>query len=500
MTLLHENSATSPEPAVPDLDALIPLLTDKQLRMRKGAVVWAWTAFSPLAAITALWSALDGEWAWMLGSAVYLVTAAKLHRLASALEQAQAVQRTDLDKNWIGALAEALEWPNRRVQAIARWYLIRLLPGLKAEDADLLDGAQRACLYARLNLTTALTQPTLVLAILKALEVVGDADAVPAVARLAQMTAPGSRLQAVRQAARVCLPRLEARVLQQRLERAAEERQEAVAVALHAQEAGAQGVSEEARIAPEVDAKLKALEAACRHAQQPSMRVGFLLGIWGIVTPCSAYWTYAHFRQGGWLPGLLFGGLALATTQAHRLTLTSKHREMARLLAGLDDVQAVGRLAESLDWPDPQMRRVAIRALTPLLRRLQASDSARLSPRQRAALYRMLKMSNARAHAEFLMALLKALEQVGDGAAVPYVQNLVESSPLTWRQIQVQQAAQDCLPYLQELARQDSYSQTLLRASSAAAPSAEGLLRPAYGSPDAEPATLLRAGTAQDGE
>jgi hypothetical protein len=265
-------------------------------------------------------------------------------------------------------------------------------------------------------------------------------------------------------------------------------------------ETGVQETAEEARIAPEVDAKLKTLEAACRHAQQPSMRVGYLLGIWGIVTPYSLYWAYTNLVHGDWLPGLLSGGLALATTQAHRLALTSKHREMARLLAGLDDVQAVGRLAEALEWPDPQMRRVAIRALTPLLPRLQASDSARLSPRQRAALYRMLKMSNARAHAEFLIALLKALEQIGDGTAVPYVESLAESRPLSARQAAIQEAAQECLPYLKELARQDGYSQTLLRASAAAEPAAEGLLRPAYGSPDTEPATLLRAGTAQEGE
>jgi hypothetical protein len=476
------------ETALPDVEAAVRLLSDKQLRTRKGAMVWLWTAL----VLPLIWVALNGEVGSTIGSLFFLATAFTLHRLTADLDRTRVVLQTNLDKPWIGALVDALEWPNRRIRAIARWYLVRLLPSVTEADAALLDDAQRAGLYAYLSPLRAVQNPPLARAILKALEQIGDRAAVPHVARLARLTAPVFRLCHLRNAALVCLPLLERRVLQQRLAPSMAEAQTP------------QSVARETPIAPEqkpmeahVEEELQKIEAASRKAQ-PGMRLGFLLASWWIIVPYTAFQAVEGFQHRNWLQALVFGCLAVGATQLHRLTLTSKHRAKARYLAGLNSVQAVGPLAEALDWPDMHSRRIAIEALTQLLPRLHATDAALLNPAQRAALYRTLTMTNAGAHSKFLVALLKALEQVGDQAAIPSVENLLKSQPVTSQQKKVHEAARDCLPYLQEQARQDQYSQTLLRAASGPTIPTETLLRPVSSPQCVETAYLLRADTTED--
>ncbi|MCW3095244.1 MAG: hypothetical protein JWL77_862 [Chthonomonadaceae bacterium] len=102
---------------------------------------------------------------------------------ASRKQQAMAMAITQFDDvRAVGPLAEALEFPHEAVVPVAVKALIRLLPRLKASDSSLLNSAQRACLGRALQGgNTALT-----LAILKAWEQVGDADALPEVQRLAE--------------------------------------------------------------------------------------------------------------------------------------------------------------------------------------------------------------------------------------------------------------------------------------------------------------------------
>jgi hypothetical protein len=478
------------ERALPDVEAVVRLLSDRRLRTRKGAIVWLWTALTPFLA----WMVLYGEASAAFSSLFFLATVFTLHRFAAGLDRMRVVLETNLDKAWLGALVDALEWPNRRIRAIARWYLVRLLPTVTAEDAALLDDAQRASLYCRLHPLQASLHPPLTFAILKALEQIGDRAAVPHVARLARLIAFVAREKDIRQAARVCLPLLERRVLKQRLAPAAPE-----AEALLPVESETPPLPQQKRIEADVTEKLKKMEAERRKAQ-PGMRLGFLLASWGIIVPYTAFQAVEGFLHRNWLQTVLFGSMAVGTTQLHRLTLNAKHRAMARELASQDTVQAVGPLAEALDWPDAHIRRVVIEALTTLLPRLHATDAALLSSGQRAALYRMLTLANARTHSKFLVALLTALEQVGDQTAVPYVESLVKTQPLTSQQKKVHEAACHCLPYLQEQARQDQYSQTLLRASSVPNVSPETLLRPVSSPAGVETAYLLRANTTENSE
>jgi hypothetical protein len=98
-----------------------------------------------------------------------------------------------------------------------------------------------------------------------------------------------------------------------------------------------------------------------------------------------------------------------------------------------------------------------------------------------------------RYEADFLVAILRAFEQIGDTRCVPYVEELARFAD----QKRVRDAAEACLPYLQELAENERSSQTLLRAASASGTTPDTLLRPAHALTETEPGHLLRASALQ---
>ena len=112
-----------------------------------------------------------------------------------------AIARFD-DVRAIGALAEALEFKDKRVAPIAEKSLIHLLPRLKASDASLLNPEQRFCLNRALRgKNTELT-----VAILKAWEQIGDERAIEEVEKLARGRGRGGSSPTVVVAAQECLP------------------------------------------------------------------------------------------------------------------------------------------------------------------------------------------------------------------------------------------------------------------------------------------------------
>ncbi|HZT42096.1 MAG TPA: hypothetical protein VFA07_07895 [Chthonomonadaceae bacterium] len=80
--------------------------------------------------------------------------------------------------------------------------LIRLLPRLQASDAHLLNVEQRKSLCRALNDKSS----KLVLAILKAFEQVGDAEALPYVQKLAEGKGRARTEKRIQEAAQACLP------------------------------------------------------------------------------------------------------------------------------------------------------------------------------------------------------------------------------------------------------------------------------------------------------
>lgn len=141
---------------------------------------------------------------------------------------------------------------------------------------------------------------------------------------------------------------------------------------------------------------------------------------------------------------------------------------IALRIIAIDLPQAVGPLIDVLAtrtsigfFPGRKIKVALIR----LLPRLQSTDANLLVPRQRSALNRFLRHDdsgrNPFYNADLSVAILRALEQVGDETALPDVRNLAKSA----KDARVRSAAQECLPFLQQLVDHPHLENTLLRAS-----------------------------------
>jgi hypothetical protein len=181
------------------------------------------------------------------------------------------------------------------------------------------------------------------------------------------------------------------------------------------------------------------------------------------------------------------------------LTLSLSFRGLFRLkeilnqLHNVSDLRMAGPLIEIAGVEEGGPKAMATLILTRLLARFRASDARLLNDAQYAVFLRVLSRNEGTA--EFFVAALKALEQVGDVRALAVVENLAKGRRVTTDPHRVQAAAQDCLPFLQVRCDQQRASQTLLRASTAVGTPADILLRPAQGNGATEASELLRAGS-----
>jgi len=164
------------------------------------------------------------------------------------------------------------------------------------------------------------------------------------------------------------------------------------------------------------------------------------------------------------------------------LAVSEMQKGAARAAARFQDPRCAGPLAEALDFGDKGLRAEAERALIGLLPRLRASDADLLSPAQRKSLHRALGRPNQ----ELALAVLSALEQVGDESSLEAVRQLAEAAPGSrgrgWPSSRVVEAARECLPALEERVDRLRAGATLLRATAAPDDPASSLLRPAAGS------------------
>jgi len=147
------------------------------------------------------------NWTGFLGGMVSWVVVSDRAKSAAV-----SIARFD-DVRAVGPLAQALWFKDRRVASIASGALIRLLPRLQASDAFLLSPAQRSCMNRALRGKNI----ELTMAILKAWEQVGDADAIPEVENLAEGRGKGGRFSKVVEAAKACLPFLRQSAERQRI-------------------------------------------------------------------------------------------------------------------------------------------------------------------------------------------------------------------------------------------------------------------------------------------
>ena len=127
----------------------------------------------------------------------------------------------------------------------------------------------------------------------------------------------------------------------------------------------------------------------------------------------------------------------------------------AEELARVGGVAAVGTLLERMGGPKaPRQVAPLVAALTELLPQMKASDAGLLTAEQRQMLNGTLKREfngnlNADMMLNYRLAILKALEQVGDASAIPVVSRLANGKAGTASQKALKAAAQECLPLLQ---------------------------------------------------
>ena len=160
-----------------------------------------------------------------------------------------------------------------------------------------------------------------------------------------------------------------------------------------------------------------------------------------------------------------------------------RNSNVRRLLI-FEDVKIVGPLVDALAFRDEITQQEARKALVGLLPRLQASDAPLLNGEQRERLRQMLFTE----YIELKVSVLKAYEHIGDAAELEAVERLL-NFPI-W-DVEVREAAEACLPFLQLRAQQMQSSQILLRAAQpAAAP--DILLRPAAHASTEDETQLLR--------
>jgi hypothetical protein len=183
-----------------------------------------------------------------------------------------------------------------------------------------------------------------------------------------------------------------------------------------------------------------------------------------------------------------------------------KAREVAAQIRDSADLRCVGAMVDVLTIENKALRSVVETTLTSLLPQIKASDAGLLGPTQKRRLslvllrpvdapaYRdVLDTTRLRgAHlAEYQVAILKAFEQVGGASEIKLVRHLAEATATSEAGLKAQEAARQCLVYLNERAAQESAARTLLRGSSALPASPEQLLRPAGGDPGSS-ANLVR--------
>lgn len=234
-----------------------------------------------------------------------------------------------------------------------------------------------------------------------------------------------------------------------------------------------------------VETLLEQFQAIVRQRQKNALTIGASAVI-------GAVFALANVAMQSYvLLGLSLGCLGITLSLTFRGLFRLK--ALMNELANSGDLRVVGPLIEIAALQDSNANPIAALLLTRLLPRLQASDAALLTDAQRAALGRTLIRNGS--NPDFLIAALKALEQIGDGSALAVVENLAAGKIKTADPKRVQAAAQACLPFLQTRYEQQQASQMLLRASHAFETPPDTLLRPAQGIVTTEDAELLRPGT-----
>lgn len=386
------------------------------------------------------------------------------------------------DPRITGPFIEALS-SSETVNSIASSVLIRVLPELTIEDGEALTDAQREAMRA--GLKSALSRwrigrynPTLATVLIETLGRIGSVDDLPLLESLERRRSASEDRQQFAASARAAMRQIAARKasqggieipwVSQKLEE--NKRDHATALSDAAVQNLAQRVSAIAKL---------------RKRSLLFTGAGALTGL-----GFAASRIY-DFVNGHGTNQLITYGLAgsLGTIFLFATRGLYVQRNITQALTHTDDLRIVGPLLESAAGNEVSAA-AAISVVTPLLGRFKASDGGLLNPEQRGYLHRA--MSIHQANAEFVLAALYALQQLGAADSIPAVQKVISRFGGKNSHPEILAAAKDCLESMRLRATDEEQNRTLLRASSAAEIGGEALLRPA--TPAAEPVNeLLRA-------
>ncbi|MCW3054602.1 MAG: hypothetical protein JWN14_3772 [Chthonomonadales bacterium] len=220
-----------------------------------------------------------------------------------------------------------------------------------------------------------------------------------------------------------------------------------------------------------------------------------------VLVPISLTSYFPIMRDGHldlWVLMLLFLPAISMLLLALKVVLT-KPGWNAEELVRIGGVEAVGTLLDLLSVPKaPKQLTPLYAALTELLPQMKASDAATLTADQRRMLRLSLQngsgMTNAPAvHQHYRLAILAAMEQIGDADFIPIVERLANGQARTASQQALKAAAIACLPRLRANFGGLTANKTLLRASSREPSAPDTLLRPVAFVPEANPDQLLHA-------
>ncbi len=214
-------------------------------------------------------------------------------------------------------------------------------------------------------------------------------------------------------------------------------------------------------------------------------RVQRMLQWYKFVATCALLYMFRDLLRYRWEAALhiMLGGFGIIAAFIMPLTNHPRLKLLLNIVSNLYDKRFIGPLVEAYRYQE--VRSVIIKSLSELLPQLQHSDAGLLNEQQQTLLCQSLNNKNT----EWIRTVLKALEQIGDSKAVPYVESLAMASTT---EPETREAAQECLLYLKQRLEQQQASQSLLRPS--ASSSRPDMLLRAATIPDAiEPNQLLRA-------
>lgn len=190
-----------------------------------------------------------------------------------------------------------------------------------------------------------------------------------------------------------------------------------------------------------------------------------------------------------------FSGLA---GFAALLAPSQRYHQIINALSQMDDVRAVGPLAEALSLQDINSRVAVARALERLLPRLEIENADLLDSPQRAALHKLLNTGAPEKESRLMLTIVNSLSRIQDTSALATMEILANRTPQTANERLVVEAAAESVVVLREAKHRLETPQTLLRASAQDTPAVQ-LLRAAHQTSDTPVEQLLRADSGTDG-